>query len=701
MGMWESEKGTTGGTAAQLPEGFQWRTGNGGALELWKTNVTPEVLITEANVGEFDVNGSLRAAINTIYLEDAHSIKSSGEEVVFKNLESSVYYTPLWQFTSEDGESVGEASVLVEEGSPTDYFQNGTTPSATISVPCNDTYTTTDNGSVYQFIAVAAEAYTGPLKLELRNSIDKAVFRDERQVSLSAGQNVVFDKLLYRVRIGNVRTFSLIKQDGSKLLVRAGQDTTKPWVKVVYRGFQDRRVVHVDASGKIPTADLPQIDTVERSSVPNQAARLALPVSAKFRITIQTDVQRQFYLDPGANPSVAGNWVDGGSVASAVTSFNGRTGNVTPQQGDYTAEQIGALPVPAADGVRRVLIGQTPTAEVIVDNLTSTATGSPLSANMGKQLQDTKQANITGAASTVTSTNLSASRVLVSDSAGKIAASSSVTALELSYLDGATSNVQEQINAKQATINGAATTIVSTNLTADRALISDANGKVAVHSTVSSTELSYLDGATKNIQTQLADGWFARTTSDTLTGDKSIVDMVPIATASGTVTPAMIPWKMPGTTAGRAYHFAWMLNRIAALIGALDNDRSYDGLFSTLLASAASDSTLMKAAWPSLGGIDVDQGSSSTPPVEAFKMILGRDASSIYWVNVVGWFNSADDRGLRYETGSNVWGNAQDGAFPLIRSSSQLTAGTATFSDALINSSWPALCVVPIRLELY
>lgn len=79
MGMWESEKGTTGGTAAQLPEGFQWRTGNGGALELWKTNVTPEVLITEANVGEFDVNGSLRAAINTIYLEDAHSIKSSGE----------------------------------------------------------------------------------------------------------------------------------------------------------------------------------------------------------------------------------------------------------------------------------------------------------------------------------------------------------------------------------------------------------------------------------------------------------------------------------------------------------------------------------------------------------------------------------------------------------------------------------------------
>jgi hypothetical protein len=58
------------------------------------------------------------------------------------------------------------------------------------------------------------------------------------------------------------------------------------------------------------------------------------------------------------------------------------------------------------------------------------------------------------------------------------------------------------IATKQATITGAATSITSNNLTASKALISDANGKVAV-SNVTSTELGYLSGVTSNIQTQL------------------------------------------------------------------------------------------------------------------------------------------------------------------------------------------------------
>ena len=58
------------------------------------------------------------------------------------------------------------------------------------------------------------------------------------------------------------------------------------------------------------------------------------------------------------------------------------------------------------------------------------------------------------------------------------------------------------IATKQATITGAATTITSDDLTASMALVSDANGKVAV-SSVTSTELGYLGGVTSNIQTQL------------------------------------------------------------------------------------------------------------------------------------------------------------------------------------------------------
>jgi hypothetical protein len=56
-------------------------------------------------------------------------------------------------------------------------------------------------------------------------------------------------------------------------------------------------------------------------------------------------------------------------------------------------------------------------------------------------------------------------------------------------------------NGKQDTITGAATTITSSNLTASRVLVSDGSGKVSAN-TVTTTTLGYLD-ATSSIQTQL------------------------------------------------------------------------------------------------------------------------------------------------------------------------------------------------------
>jgi len=73
---------------------------------------------------------------------------------------------------------------------------------------------------------------------------------------------------------------------------------------------------------------------------------------------------------------------------------------------------------------------------------------------------------------------------------------------EFAFLDGVTSAIQTQLNAKQATITGAATTIVSSDLTVSRAAISNSSGKIAV-STVTDTELSYVSGVTSAIQTQI------------------------------------------------------------------------------------------------------------------------------------------------------------------------------------------------------
>lgn len=75
------------------------------------------------------------------------------------------------------------------------------------------------------------------------------------------------------------------------------------------------------------------------------------------------------------------------------------------------------------------------------------------------------------------------------------------TAAELNYMDGVTSNVQTQLNAKQKAITGAAETIVENNLTADKVLVSDKNGKVGV-SAVTAEEIGYLSGLVVNAQEQ-------------------------------------------------------------------------------------------------------------------------------------------------------------------------------------------------------
>lgn len=96
---------------------------------------------------------------------------------------------------------------------------------------------------------------------------------------------------------------------------------------------------------------------------------------------------------------------------------------------------------------------------------------------------------------------LTASRALASDASG-IVSVATTTLAELNFVSGASSNLQTQISGKQATITGAATTLVSSNLSANKVAISNASGKVDV-SSITTTELSQLSGVSANLQTQL------------------------------------------------------------------------------------------------------------------------------------------------------------------------------------------------------
>lgn len=73
---------------------------------------------------------------------------------------------------------------------------------------------------------------------------------------------------------------------------------------------------------------------------------------------------------------------------------------------------------------------------------------------------------------------------------------------DISTLKNNVTTLTTALQSKQDTITGGASTIADDNLTANRALVSSASGKVTA-SAVTTTELGYLDGVTSAVQTQL------------------------------------------------------------------------------------------------------------------------------------------------------------------------------------------------------
>ncbi len=138
-------------------------------------------------------------------------------------------------------------------------------------------------------------------------------------------------------------------------------------------------------------------------------------------------------------------------------------------------------------------VAQTPTGDVTINSSGVTAIGSGVIVN----------ADISSSAAVALNklAALTASKIVVTDSSGVIT-TGTPTATEVSYLAGVTSAIQTQLDSKVGSVTGAISTVVSSNLTASRAVISDALGKIAVSGTTS-TELGYVSGVTSAIQTQL------------------------------------------------------------------------------------------------------------------------------------------------------------------------------------------------------
>jgi hypothetical protein len=112
----------------------------------------------------------------------------------------------------------------------------------------------------------------------------------------------------------------------------------------------------------------------------------------------------------------------GGGGGAGVDSFNGRTGIVVSQAGDYSAGIVSNTPA---------------------GNISATDVQGAIN-----ELDSEKQATITGAATTIVSANLPTDVAVISNGFGKIA-TSAITTTELSRLSGVSSNIQAQLDVKQ------------------------------------------------------------------------------------------------------------------------------------------------------------------------------------------------------------------------------------------------------------
>jgi hypothetical protein len=188
----------------------------------------------------------------------------------------------------------------------------------------------------------------------------------------------------------------------------------------------------LDGSGKVPTSQLPSSAVGGLSYLGLWDANANSPTLSSGSSTTAGEFYKVSTAGTttlnGISEWAIGDWVISDGTAwekidntDLVASVFGRTGAVVAVGGDYTASQI---------------------TNVAAGNIASLNVQSAIN-----ELDTEKQATITGAATTVTSFNLTFNRAVISNGTGKIAVSAT-TDTELGYVSGVTSAIQTQLNAK-------------------------------------------------------------------------------------------------------------------------------------------------------------------------------------------------------------------------------------------------------------
>lgn len=153
-------------------------------------------------------------------------------------------------------------------------------------------------------------------------------------------------------------------------------------------------------------------------------------------------------------------------------------------------------------GTTRTLSAPDATGTIVLNDNTATISNKTIDADLNT-LTNIENADIKAAAAIALNklAATTASRALVSDGSGFVTAATT-TATEIGYVNGVTSAIQTQLNAKAPSASPTFTGTVTTPVTASRALVTGASSELAASATTA-TELGYVSGVTSAIQTQI------------------------------------------------------------------------------------------------------------------------------------------------------------------------------------------------------
>ena len=262
----------------------------------------------------------------------------------------------------------------------------------------------------------------------------------------------------------SINNVTLSGNKSSEQLNLYGNNNPPPYPVKSVNGKTETVILNANDVGALPNTTVIPTKTSQLTNDSNFAT--TTQVNAKYTKPATGIPKTDFSSGVQASLDKA----DSALQSAPVTSVNSKTGKVVLTQDDIGD---GSTYVRTHNDFTDAVKAQINTNEdniamldSDIENLQTKTNTLETNVNKVSTALTSKQDTIVGGASTITDDNLSANRVLISNSSGKVEAST-VTSAELGRLSGATSNVQTQIDGKVSkagdTMTGALT--VNGNIT--------------------------------------------------------------------------------------------------------------------------------------------------------------------------------------------------------------------------------------------